>query len=74
MNRRAEKGLAVDRSKKTRTPMSQYFTHLDVIVSLPSGSKVRFADVLASMQYIQLQGKVEKRRKKTKFSGEDESD
>ena len=70
----AEKGVAVDRSKKTRNPMSQYFAHLDVIVSLPSGSKVRFADVLASMQYIRIQGTVEKRRKKTKFSGEDESD
>ena len=45
----AAKGVVVDRARKAMNPMSPYLAHLDLVVSLPSGRKVRFADVLASM-------------------------
>jgi hypothetical protein len=57
-----QKGIPVEKDEKVRNPMSTYYPHLNQIVSLPSGRDVRFADVLASMQYIQLQTIVERRK------------
>ncbi len=44
--------------------MAAYYPHLKELVTLPSGKQVRFADVLACLQYIDLQTVVERRRKK----------
>ena len=57
-----EKGISVKKDMKTRNPMSIYYQHLNQIVSLPSGRDVQFADVPASIQYIQLQQVVERRK------------
>ena len=57
-----QKGIPVEKDEKSRNPMSAYYPHLNQIVSLPSGRDVQFADVLASIQYIQLQTIVERRK------------
>jgi len=57
-----EKGVALEKDAKSRNPMSVYYPHLNQTVSLPSGRDVQFADVLASIQYIQLQTIVERRK------------
>ena len=62
----AENGITIDHTKKPRNPMSLYYDHLDEVVSLPSGSKVRFADVLACAEYMSLQRNVERRWNKAK--------
>jgi hypothetical protein len=59
-----EKGVAVDPSRNAGNFMKSYFAHLDLVVSLPSGRKVRFAEVVACAYYLDLQRRVEKRRKK----------
>jgi hypothetical protein len=57
-----QKGISVEKDEKARNPMRAYYPHLNQIVSLPSGRDVPFADVLASIQYIQLQQVVERRK------------
>ena len=57
-----QKGIPVEKDEKVRNPMSAYYPHLNQTVSLPSGREVKFADVLASIQYIQLQRIVERRK------------
>jgi hypothetical protein len=59
----AEKGIAVEIDDMAKNPFSVYYPHLDKMVSLPSGREVRFADVLASLQYMQLKKRVEQRNK-----------
>jgi hypothetical protein len=44
--------------------LSVYRPHLQEIVTLPSGRKVRFADVLASVEYIHWQRRMEQRKAK----------
>ncbi len=44
--------------------LSVYRPHLQEIVTLPSGRKARFADVLASVEYIHWQRRIEQRKAK----------
>lgn len=57
-----EKGIVIEKDAKSRNPFSAYYPYLNQIVSLPSGRDVQLADVLASIQYIQLQSIVERRK------------
>lgn len=60
----AEKGAVLKPSEGSRNPWSPYTQHLNVVVTLPSGRQVRFADVLASVGYLQLQRSVEMRKQR----------
>jgi hypothetical protein len=60
----AEKGAVLKPSEGSRNELAPYAAHLNVVVTLPSGREVRFADVLASIGYLQLQRNVEMRKKR----------
>jgi len=57
-----KKGIEVKIDKEARNPIAAYYPHLQELVTLPSGKQVRFADVLACLQYMDLQTIVERRR------------
>ena len=61
----AEKGAALKPSENSRNALAPYAAHVNVVVTLPSGREVRFADVLASIGYLQLQRSVEMRKQRT---------
>jgi len=55
----AKEDIKVRRNRKA--PLLPYLDHLQVAVTLPSGARVPFGDVLAAIQYIGLQRVVEAR-------------
>lgn len=55
----AKEGVKVRRAQKKESPLAPYFEHLQVPVTLPSGARVPFKDVLASVQYLGLQKSME---------------
>jgi len=56
----AKEGVKVRRNRKA--PLRPYLDHLQVAVTLPSGARVLFGDVLAAIQYIGLQKSLEPRK------------
>jgi len=56
----AKEGIKVRRNRKK--PLAPYLDHLQVAVTLPSGARVPFGDVLAAAQYIGLQKSLEPRK------------
>ena len=58
------KGIVVEIDKEARNSIAAYYPHLQELVILPSGKQVRFADVLACLQYLDLQTVVERRRRR----------
>ncbi len=63
----AKEGVKVRRNKKA--PLAPYLDHLQVAVTLPSGARVPFKDVLAAAQYIGLQRSVAPRKVKASRPG-----
>ena len=60
-----KKGITVKRQLEgAPSLLFVYRPHLQEIVTLPSGRKVRFADLLASVEYIDLQRRMEQRKAK----------
>jgi len=57
----AQKGIAVEHDEKARNPLGVYYPYLNETLALPSGREVRLADILASLQYLNLQRAVERR-------------
>ena len=58
----AKQGIKVRRAKKKESPLVPYLDHLQVAVTLPSGARAPFKDVLASVQYLGLQKSLESRK------------
>ena len=58
----ADRGITIDHTEEVKHPIMAYMAHLEEKVTLPSGREVRIADVLASIQYIKLQNRVQQRR------------
>ena len=55
----AKEGVKVRRAKKKESPLAPYLEHLQVAVTLPSGARAPFKDVLAAVQYLGLQKSME---------------
>jgi hypothetical protein len=58
----AKEGVKVRRTQKKESPIAPYLEHLQVPVTLPSGARAPFGDVLAAVQYLGLQKSLEPRK------------
>ena len=62
----ANSGIKVKKPEDSNMTLSIYYPHLQEVVTLPSGQKARFADVLASVKYLELQRQIQIRKAKSK--------
>jgi hypothetical protein len=58
----AKEGVKVRRTKKKESLLAPYYEHLQIPVTLPSGARAPFRDVLAAVQYLGLQKSLEPRK------------